>query len=85
MVWEEFVKAVDGVGVDAGQDVAEPGEGLDADELAGAGEAAQDGIGVAAGVAAGRHAGGQSGGVRETVPLRIAAAGEIMLIHGMPT
>ena len=29
-----------GVGVDAGQDVAEPGEGLDTDELAGAGEAA---------------------------------------------
>ncbi len=42
MVWEEFVEAVDGVGVDAGQDVAEPSEGLDADELAGAGEAAQD-------------------------------------------
>ena len=52
MVWEEFVEAVDGVGVDAGQDVAEPGEGFDADELAGAGEAAQDGGGVAAGVAA---------------------------------
>ena len=46
------MEAVDGVGVDAGEDVAEPGEGLDADELAGTGEAAQDGGGVAAGVAA---------------------------------
>ena len=41
MVCEEFVEAVDGVGVDAGQDVAEPGEGFDADELAGADEAAE--------------------------------------------
>ena len=52
MVREEFVEAVEGLVVEAAEDVGEPGARVDADELAGAGEAAEDGGGVAAGDAA---------------------------------